>query len=181
VCIFARQGGKENMKNVLLIGLAFLIIGLPVINAESAVSGDKIQSQADRLWLTSVTAAPGETVIVDIMVENAVQKIDAVTIRLRYDTDKLQYMDWEDGTLNPGWVMFNINESEPGLINLGGFCVQTAIEPGSKGSLARMSFKVKPEASGAPGFITVEALRDDLKEFTFDNGKIDIGITALGK
>lgn len=169
------------MKHLLLIGLTALIIGLPVINAESTVSGEKIQVQTDRLWLTSATAAPGESVIVEIMVENAVQKIDAVTIRLRYDTDKLQYMDWEDGTLNPGWVMFNLNESEPGLINLGGFCVQTAIEPGSKGSLARLSFKVKPEASGAPGFITVEALRDDLQEFAFENGKVEFGKPVLGK
>ncbi|MGB3974946.1 MAG: cohesin domain-containing protein [bacterium] len=169
------------MKRSLLIGLMVLFVVLPIVGADIAVSEEKIQSGADRLWLTSAEGGPGDTIMVDVMIENAVTKIDAVTMRFRYDTTKLQYVDWEDGTLNPGWVMFNLNESEPGLIVLGGFCIQTAIEPGSKGSLVRMSFKVKSDAAGGPSFVTVDTLLDDVKDFHSENGKIEFKKATLGK
>lgn len=169
------------MKRYLLMGLMLLFVALPIVSAEIAVSEEKIQSEVDRLWLTSAEGEPGETVMVDIMIENAVTKVDAITAKFRYDSSKLQYIDWEDGTLNPGWVMFNLNESEPGLIIMGGFCIQTAIEPGSKGSLARLSFKVKPDADGAPNIITVDTLLDDVKDFSSENGKIELKKAVLKK
>lgn len=169
------------MKRYMLMGLMTLFVALPIINADSVVSDNKIQTGVDKLWLTSTEGAPDETVMVDVMIENAVTKVDAVTIRFRYDTTKLQYIDWEDGTLNPGWVMFNLNESEPGLIILGGFCIQTAIEPGNKGSLARLSFKVKPDAAGDPSFVKVDTLLDDVKDFNSENGKIEFKKAVLVK
>ncbi len=162
------------MKLLLASILMVTFSVLPVLSHSHGGGLDNVQPQSERIWITSASGTPGETVMVDVMVENPVTRIDAVTIRFTYDTEKLEYVDWGDGSLEPGWVMFNLNESRPGLINLGGFCVQSAIEPGSKGSLARMSFRIKPDVEGDSAFVSFEVLRDDVQDFNYQNGKIEI-------
>jgi hypothetical protein len=162
------------MKVLSTAVMVVLITALPVMGGSHGVSLDSEQPQGERIWITSASAAPGETVMLDVMLENPVTRIDAVTIRLTYDTGKLEYVDWGDGSLKPGWVMFNLNESSPGLINLGGFCVQTAIEPGSKGSIAQLSFRIKPDVDADSAFVSFEILRDDVQSFNYENGRIEI-------
>ena len=111
------------MKKVFLTGLLVLVTMCSVLAAEDAVLQETSGSQGDRLWLTSASGAPGDVVTVDVMLETAATEVDAVTITLKYDTSKIQYVDWADGSLNPGWVMFNVNEKSDGEISIGGFCV----------------------------------------------------------
>ncbi|MCD4654116.1 cohesin domain-containing protein [bacterium] len=163
-------------RNLCLVLLAVLLV-VPVM----AVDESKIdQAKGDRLWISSVDAVTGDQITVDLMLENAMTEVDAVTITLKYDASKLQFVDWADGTLDPGWVMFNINEKNNGEISLGGFCVKTAIKPGSKGSLARLNFKVKGEA-GTYSYISFDKIRDDIAAFNYENGKIKIKGSGLKK
>lgn len=162
------------MKKLFLVGLLALFTAFSALAADEALVKESTGSQGDRLWLTAASGSPGDVVTVDLMIETAATEVDAVTISLKYDTSKLQYVDWADGSLNPGWVMFNINEKADGEISVGGFCVKTAIKPGSKGSIATLSFKVQSEASGEAAMITFDKIRDDVENFNFENGKVNI-------
>ncbi|MBN1880452.1 hypothetical protein JW823_10110 [bacterium] len=166
------------MKRISITILLTLIMVLPVLAENSAGSQELSKPQGDRIWLTSASGAPGDVINIDLMIGNAMTEVDAVTITLKYDTSKLQYIDWADGSLNPGWVMFNINEKSDGEISVGGFCVKTAIKTGSEGSIASFSFKIKPEASG-DALISLDKIRDDVQGFNFENGKIRIEAASV--
>ncbi len=77
--------------------------------------------------------------------------------------------------------MFNVNEKTEGEISIGGFCVKTAIKPGSQGSVATLSFKIKPEAGNEPALVSFDKIRDDIQGFNFENGKIEVAASMLKK
>ncbi|HPQ39270.1 MAG TPA: cohesin domain-containing protein [bacterium] len=160
--------------------LFFILLSVMIVVPAMAEDMSMVKAQGDRIWISSDTAAPGEQVTVDLMIENAMTEVDAVTLTVTYDTSKLQFVDWADGSLDPGWVMFNINEKNIGEISIGGFCVKTSIQKGSKGSLARLNFKVKSDADGY-SYITLDKIRDDLEGFNFENGKIEVKGAALSQ
>jgi len=163
-------------RNLFLLLLAVLLV-VPALAADLAASG---QINGDRIWISSTDAKQGDQITVDLMIENANTSVDAITINLKYDTTKLQFVDWADGMLDPGWVMFNINEKASGEIAIGGFCVKSAIKAGSKGSIARLNFKVKGEA-GSYSYISFDKIRDDVAGFNYENGKIQIKGLTLKK
>ncbi|MBN1296249.1 hypothetical protein JXA80_05680 [bacterium] len=156
------------MKRILFFMLTVVMLVLPAM-AETM----NLTAQGDRIWISSATAAAGDLVTVDLMIENAKTEVDAITLSISYDTSKLQFVDWADGELDPNWVMFNVNEKSIGEISVGGFCVKTAIQTGSKGSIARLNFKVKADVSGS-GTISLDKIRDDVETFTSENGQITI-------
>ncbi len=169
------------MKRNLLLGFLTLVMVCSSMAVDEPLSSNSSQPQGDRVWLTSASGAPGDVVMVDLMIQNTLTEVDAITINLKYDTTKLQYVDWADGTLNPGWVMFNINEKIEGEISIGGFCVKTAIKPGSQGSIATLSFKIKPEAGSEPALVSFDKIRDDIQGFNFENGKIESALSLQKK
>jgi len=164
------------MKQSLVSVLMILLLVIPSFAAD----GEMVSQKGDRLWISSVDAAPGGMVTVELMLENGLTEVDAVTLSLKYDATKLQFVDWADGTLDPGWVMFNINEKTDGEISLGGFCVKSAIKVGSKGSLAKLNFKVKSEA-GTSSYVSFDKIRDDIENFNYENGNVQVKAVAISK
>lgn len=164
------------MKRTLLPALLILLLVIPAFAGNETIN----QKQGDRLWISSAEAVTGEQITVDLMIENGVTDVDAITMTLKYDASKLQFVDWADGTLDPGWVMFNVNEKTDGVIHVAGFCVKTAVKAGSKGSLVQLNFKVKGEL-GTSSYISFDKLRDDIQGFNYENGKIQVKSAALKK
>ncbi len=76
------------MKRNLLLGLLTLVMVCSSMAADEVLSTNSSQPQGDRVWLTSVSGAPGDVVVVDLMIQNAVTEVDAITINLNTDTDK---------------------------------------------------------------------------------------------
>lgn len=167
-------------KVIMKQSLFFILLSVMLVVPAMAEDMTMAKAQGDRIWITSATAAAGDQVTVDLMIENTMTEVDAVTLTLTYDTSKLQFVDWADGSLDPGWVMFNINEKNIGEISIGGFCVKTSIQKGSKGSLAQLNFKVKGDAAGY-SYITLDKIRDDLEGFNYENGKIQVQGAALSQ
>ena len=163
------------MKRNLCVVLLALLLTLPAMAGKS-----EVVAEGNRLWISSADAAPGGQVTVDLMIANSSVEVDAVTLEIKYDASKLQFVDWADGSLDPGWVMFNINEKTPGTIKIGGFCVKTAIKAGSKGSIAKLNFKAKGNA-GDFGYISFDKISDDVQGFNYENGKVEIKAAALKK
>jgi hypothetical protein len=89
-------------------------------------------------WV-SVEVSAGDEMIVDLHA-GIQQPLDAVTFYLAYDATRYEFIHADTGTLDPGWEMFGYFEPETGLIRIAAFALDTFVEPGETGTLARLQF-----------------------------------------
>ena len=128
-------------------------------------------AHANTLTVSDTSGCTSDTVTVTIMMANSTTPVDAFGLRLNYDSSALQYQSCSQGTLNPGWAVFNCNGSTAGLVVVGGFTM-SSIPAGSNGSLVTVTFTILCGSctNGQTFGMTLTNLVDDLVGFTVDNG-----------
>lgn len=166
-----------NLKNPVLVGL--ILIGATVygiltaeLTTAAGLVGNESMVRADSIWVGDHTGCNGDTVIVEIGLQNGDTPIDVFTLNLEYPESMLDYVGCTAGSLNPGWVMFGCNESAAGVITVAGFTFSASIPAGSAGTLAILTFTVNCAScvNGDASALTLAGLQDDLAAFTAVNG-----------
>ncbi len=127
---------------------------------------------ADDIWVEDVSGCHGDTIEVEVWVDNATTSIDAFTFYLSYDDNMLAFVSCSVGTLNPGWVSFGCDEIYWDTVWGYGHTLSTSIPQGSYGSLIILTFDVD-----CPGCVTTDSslleftwLADDLENFSSESG-----------
>lgn len=104
-------------------------------------------------------SALGDTVEVDIRIEEASQPIDAAGVDVPYNTVLLEYVGYKRGDLTSAWPFFDAVKLVD-VIRVGGF-TPTPIPGGASGVFVTLRFVVSCcESSGTAGLCT-QALVDD--------------------
>ncbi len=97
---------------------------------------------ADLVWLEDFSGCTGQTVNVDVMISNGDTAVDSFGFYMEYCTDMLQYVSCSEGTLDPGWEMFDCYEPESGEIRVAAFAYPNTIPAGNTGSIVTLTFMV---------------------------------------
>ena len=120
-------------------------------------------SSNDLIWVVNASGRNGNSIFVDVMIDNQDTNVDAFTFHMGYDTSMLSYLSCTEGDLNPGWNMFSCNEASSGDITISGFTGATGILSGSYGSFVRLTFDVVCGActNGDTGDLILSGLLDD--------------------
>lgn len=128
--------------------------------------------RGDEIWVEDLSGGPGETVIVRVMISNPDTVVDTVTFKIGYNTSMLQYQSCAIGNLDPGWYLFNCNESSPGVVQIIGFVLTGGIPQGSSGCLVELTFEVTCGGCsyGDTSEILPYDLRDSLDAFNATSG-----------
>ncbi len=126
----------------------------------------------DLIWFENYSGKKGDRISADLMISNDKTPVDAFTIKIGYDKKKFKYIDWEDGSLDPGWMMLNANEAKTGEVTIGGFMLEGNLPAGSKGSLVKLVFEVTCESCTASdkADFTVNSMFDDIEYFNKRSG-----------
>ncbi len=147
--------------------IVLLIAGtvVPSGTTDAANKGDKIA-------LENFTGCNQDTVVTNVNISNPDTTVDAFGFTLHYDTEKLEFNECSEGSLNPGWVLFGCNEPTPGEIRATGFSYPESIPAGSEGSLMQISFTVKCEncENGDQSMLYFTNLQDDISGWDTEFG-----------
>lgn len=103
--------------------------------------------------------AAGDTIEVDVRVENAGAPIDAAGLDVSFDPAFLDYVGYERGDLTAAWPFFDAAEVID-VIRVGGF-TQTPVDVGSTGIFVTLRFVVHCCDGGFNKLLCTEALVDD--------------------
>ncbi len=122
----------------------------------------------DTIMIQDFSGAKGEKVVVNLMLNNPKNGVDAFTLDFNYDTSMLKFEGCDRGSLDPKWVMFNCNEKAPGLVTIGAFALdKNSIATGSNGDMAKLTFTVTCDgcAADATSKVTISRKADDIADF----------------
>lgn len=110
-----------------------------------------------------ITVQNGQTVCVDIRMENSILPIDAYGYTVQYDATVLTLQSIQTGSIFADFLITDCNQTGPGTIVCGGFG-ENAILPNSSGVLATLCFiaTCPPGAIVDSSSIVITNLRDDL-------------------
>ncbi len=128
----------------------------------------------DLIMVSDVQGCTGDEIIVNVNMMNLFTEVDAFLMTLLFDPDMLEYQSCRPGNLDPGWVMFDCFEPEPGKVNMGGFSLPPdKIPTGSSGVLVELTFVVTCSGctSGDIDMLTPTDLRDDIAGFVPGAGR----------
>jgi hypothetical protein len=102
----------------------------------------------------------GEKVYYHVSVFDIPKDVDALGFEVQYDPNILRYTGGSQrGDLVSGFDFFGINESNPGVIKVGGFTTDNPIQEGSSGELLTLEFTVNNSIDTQ---VSVANLVDDL-------------------
>ena len=126
-----------------------------------------IDADADLIWAGNVSGRAGEPVTVGILLDNPMTSVDAFTLNLGYDRTRMELEEIREGDLNPGWVDFGWNESQPGIVTVAaygsGLSDGAEIAAGSAGTLLEVSFRLTADCTDTA--VTLLSIHDDLSGF----------------
>ncbi len=103
------------------------------------------------------------TVSVDIAVRD--KPVDAITFDIQYVPEAVRYASYDLGDLDPGWILFDCREVEPGLLRIAGFSNGSAIDADMTGTLVDLKFEPTSDVVKAES-IKISKLLDDLRVFS---------------
>lgn len=84
---------------------------------------------------------PGDTMDYSVRLENPDFEIDCFGFEVHFNPAVISYNNCSTGDLDPGWVMFDCAEIEPGIVRAIGYTIPpTAIPSGSLGTLVDLTF-----------------------------------------
>ncbi len=158
---------------IYLITLSIIFSFLPCVAALSGPEAKSLKDgRADEIWVEDITGCNGDTVDAVVWLYNGDSVIDTFGFDLTYDTDSLTFVRCTYGTLNPGWTIFDYDESTPGLIEVTGISPQYSIPPGCSGTFAILTFEVTCPAcqNGDTSDLQLTSLWDDLTGFSVSSG-----------
>lgn len=162
------------MKNTLKF-LMLRLIACWILLSASPLFASGSTSRADSIWVTDAQGCTNDHVTVFFWIDNQDTPIDAITIRLGYDPDMIEYFSIEEGDLTPGtegWKLFDAFVSSPGVLMIGGFGITGEIPAGSVGTIAEVTFAVTCIgcSNGDTSGLVFQMLEDDLAGFGSTNG-----------
>ncbi|HPQ42434.1 MAG TPA: cohesin domain-containing protein, partial [bacterium] len=144
----------------------------------TSVQPTNTPAPGDFLVVSDVSGENGDSVVVQIQMNNAETPVDAFTMHLGFDTDMLVYQSCTEGALVPpgGWVLFDCNESAPGDITIGGFSLDP-IPAGGNGILVELTFTVDCAGcvQGDTSILAITDLADDIDLFDTYDGTFTYG------
>ena len=125
-----------------------------------------------------VMGMDGDTITVNIFVEDNPTPIDAFGFKFHYCSDKLTYVEIEKGDLTSQFSFFEANEISPGTINIGGFD-PNAIPAHSSGTLAKVKLVVEQCLEEETCTLNITNLTDDLTDLNICPGEFTCGPQCL--
>lgn len=130
-----------------------------------------LADRANIVWASDTSGATGDTINVEIWMQNDTVAVSTFTLDITFDNTMLTYVTTTTGTLNPSWIMFGGNESAPGKITIGAFAFGS-IPTGSNGTLAIVQFTVTCSGCsyGDTCSMPFTRLADNLATFTSTPG-----------
>lgn len=129
------------------------------------------------LSIQNAIGESGEIIRIPIRIDNP-KGMAAFGMDLRYPANLLQFAGVERTGLTQDWLELNGQESETGIIRLGGFHT-TAIAKDQSDVLAEVIFMVKDNVQGEGGFEVLE-VTDDLAEASILTGRFRASVTSEG-
>ncbi len=113
-------------------------------------------------WLEVIQT--GSLVTVDVNVSNPRLDIDAFTVEIGFDVERMGFMDCVQGDLDPGWLMFDCNLVNSDRCKIAAFTVDSAIESDSFGTIAQLQFQYLGDGVDiGEDIVTLISLDDDLE------------------
>jgi len=114
----------------------------------------------------SCGGGPEGLTVAEVAAEELTSALSAFGLQVRFDPGAFTFKQALPGDLDPGWTMFGARETQPGLLTVGGFSLDSLL-PGSSGALAVLEFvrNEDQEPNGAPP-MTIVSLADDLADWT---------------
>ncbi len=165
------MGFKEQISKPLLVTILIVL---------STTTGPVSVSAGGLIWAEDFQGCHAEAIQVDVMISNPDNAVDAFGFYLDYCTSALTYTSCVPGDLDPGWEMFDCNETAPGELRITGFAYPGQIAPGDPGSIVTLMFDV--DCSGCiPGDscpIPIYNLTDDLSGWSVATGEFTYSCPA---
>ncbi|MBN1297742.1 hypothetical protein JXA80_13255 [bacterium] len=132
----------------------------------------------ERVWLSGNThiGCPGDTVMISVSMENPQTDIDCFGLEFHYDSQTMFYTGFEPGDLDPGWIMIDCIELDPGRVRACGFCIGTPIPSGSSGELLDLTFQsICTDCYWLELYpYAFDWLVDDIQSFYPESGTMDV-------
>jgi len=125
---------------------------------------------AGSLGAPLVQGKTGSQITIPVWVHSGEQPIDAFGIDIQFDSAVLSFVSADPGSLDPNWLMFQVQETAPGALRAGGFVLESNIPPNSSGSLVDLHFKVIADTNNAS--VTLLKPVDDLEKFQLNPGLV---------
>ena len=146
------SGGEQNFS---------LIIG----------GGDQASTECLPPYIATFEAygVTGDSVVIDIFIEDNPTPIDAFGFRFNFCSDKLLLGTIEKGDLSSHFSFFQGSETTPGSVLVGGFD-PTVIPAHSSGTIARISLLVDQCEEGDSCALVISDLTDDLVDLNICEG-----------
>jgi hypothetical protein len=123
----------------------------------------------ESLYHTCSNAA-GDTIAVDVRVEESTSAIDAAGVDIPYDSGQLQYVGFKRGDLTAAWPFFDV-ALLPQRIRVGGFTT-TSIPGGSTGVFVTLRFIMHCCGTATLTQLCMESLVDDFAGMTTGCGTL---------
>ncbi|MBN1154358.1 VCBS repeat-containing protein, partial [candidate division KSB1 bacterium] len=135
------------------------------------------EEQTRQLTIPSFVRKADDEVIVPLQI-NAASGVSAFGLCLSYPADLLTFINACNGDLTEGWEFLEANETEPGLLVIGGFH-QSLILSNDLGNLVQLTFRVNMGAKGEGEFMIFDPT-DDLLQATATPAKFSITNEGIG-
>ncbi len=161
-------------------GFTYYCLASPTPTPEFSPPPSATPTAENIIWISDTAGCDGETIDVDIMMSNGSRAVDVFTFHFGFETDVLEYQGCAPGNLDPGWFMFDCNESAPGEVIVGGFSLETGIPSGSQGVLATLSFLVNCPlcVNNDVSQMIFISLNDGIANFSAENGEFTYSCIA---
>ncbi len=120
----------------------------------------------DILQVSFAEGCSGESIQVPVFISNPNNAMDAFGFDLNYCTDMLEFTSCQKGELTQDWTYFDCNESQPGVLIIGGFG-SPVVPAGSAGSIVLLNFDVECETcnNGDECILSMTDLVDDIADW----------------
>jgi len=119
---------------------------------------------------------PGDSLQMSVTMENPLTDVDCFGLEFHFDTHAMAYTGYDTGDLDPGWIMFDCHELEPGRVRACGYCIGTPIPSGSSGTILAFTFQTTCSDCywGEMYPYTFDWLVDDIHTFYPVNGTLEV-------
>ena len=131
-----------------------------IVNVSLEITGEGPCSPPS-ISASDVVGLAGDTVIVDINIDQNQNEIDAFGFQFTYCSDKLSLIELQKGSLNTHFSFFQGKENPPGTITIGGFDT-TPIPADTSGSIVKLKMYVNLCTEHDTCTLKIQNLTDDL-------------------